>query len=156
MALSLLAVVVLCCGGLTGIDLIFGDDPSTATENTAAEQTEAPKFVAPVTTTTPVPAAATTGPAPSLAPTARKAVAPTSSSPKPQPKPTVTKKASPKPKATTRKPTPKPTKTTKAPTRTVTPGAFCSPEGATGVSKKAKAYRCTRETGEKQARWRPI
>lgn len=37
----------------------------------------------------------------------------------------------------------------------VTPGAFCSPEGATGTGKKnGKPYTCTREPGEQRARWR--
>ena len=37
----------------------------------------------------------------------------------------------------------------------VTPGAFCSPEGATGTGKRSgKPYTCTREPGEQRARWR--
>ena len=37
----------------------------------------------------------------------------------------------------------------------VTPGAFCSPEGATGIGKRnGKPYTCTREPGEQRARWR--
>ncbi len=37
----------------------------------------------------------------------------------------------------------------------VTPGAFCSPEGATGTGKKnGKRYTCTRHEGEERARWR--
>lgn len=42
------------------------------------------------------------------------------------------------------------------PVRTVTPGAFCSTRGATGVSKAGKRYRCTTKTGDDRLRWRPI
>jgi serine/threonine protein kinase len=38
--------------------------------------------------------------------------------------------------------------------RVVTPGAFCSPEGATGVTSAGTPMRCVRKEGEEQARWR--
>lgn len=38
--------------------------------------------------------------------------------------------------------------------RVVTPGAFCSPEGATGVTSAGTPMKCVREEGEDQARWR--
>ncbi|MGI5225424.1 serine/threonine-protein kinase [Actinoallomurus sp. CA-142502] len=38
--------------------------------------------------------------------------------------------------------------------RTVTPGAFCSPEGATGVTSAGTPMECVRKEGEDQARWR--
>jgi hypothetical protein len=36
----------------------------------------------------------------------------------------------------------------------VTPGAFCSPVGATGVTKAGTRMRCTLKAGEDRARWR--
>jgi hypothetical protein len=52
-------------------------------------------------------------------------------------------------------PTPTPRQSTRpksqAPQRTVTPGAFCSPPGATGVGKNGATYTCK---GPGQARWR--
>jgi outer membrane biosynthesis protein TonB len=73
-------------------------------------------------------------------------------------KPATTKKPATHP--TTHKPTPKPKPTTRKPTTkppaagAVHPGAFCSPEGATGHTSKGTLMRCTRKAGEKQARWR--
>jgi outer membrane biosynthesis protein TonB len=55
----------------------------------------------------------------------------------------------PAPKPTTKKPTPKPTTA-----GAVHPGAFCSPEGATGRTSKGTPMRCTRKAGEDRARWR--
>jgi hypothetical protein len=44
-----------------------------------------------------------------------------------------------------------PTTTTPTPVRDVTPGAFCSPEGATGVTKKGVTVTCK---GPAPLRWR--
>ncbi|MEU8760169.1 hypothetical protein [Streptomyces sp. NPDC048659] len=77
--------------------------------------------------------------------------------PKPTPTPAATK-PSPHPKPTTtpsRKPTQRPTPSRdtsgNSSNGTVTPGAFCSPAGAVGVSKKGVVYTCK---GPGQARWR--
>jgi serine/threonine protein kinase len=63
--------------------------------------------------------------------------------------------------ATTPAPRPRPrpstTTTSASPTkspRIVTPGAFCSPEGATGVTSAGTPMRCTLKAGEDQPRWR--
>ncbi|MEU4237099.1 hypothetical protein [Actinoplanes sp. NPDC026619] len=116
---------------------------------------------------TPVPPAATT---PAVEATTEAALEPTATAavavlPKPKattaratPKPTTPK---PKPKPTTAKPKPKPTtakpKPTTKPTaggQAVHPGAFCSPEGATGHTTKGTLMRCTLKSGEDRARWR--
>lgn len=70
-----------------------------------------------------------------------------------QPAPVRTTAAVPKP-TTQKPPPPKPTTHAPAPARTVTPGAFCSPEGAVGVTSTGKAMRCTLKAGEDRARWR--
>ena len=56
---------------------------------------------------------------------------------------------------TTTKRKPKPTPTTGR-QQGITPGAFCSPEGALGVSKKGKPYVCRPKTPGDQARWLPV
>jgi hypothetical protein len=60
--------------------------------------------------------------------------------------PTSKPKIKPIPKATTVKPG--------ATQKSVTPDAFCSPQGATGVSTTGKAMRCTIVQGDDRARWR--
>jgi hypothetical protein len=59
---------------------------------------------------------------------------------------------------TPRTPRPRPTGTSSASSsaspRVVTPGAFCSPEGATGVTSAGTPMRCTLKAGEEQPRWR--
>jgi hypothetical protein len=40
------------------------------------------------------------------------------------------------------------------PVKPVRPGAFCSPEGATGQSADGTALTCVRVAGESRARWR--
>ncbi|MGH3390811.1 MAG: protein kinase domain-containing protein, partial [Actinomadura sp.] len=60
------------------------------------------------------------------------------------------------PKTPTRRP--RPTGTSSASSspspQVVTPGAFCAPEGATGVTSAGTPMRCTRKAGEDQPRWR--
>jgi hypothetical protein len=46
-----------------------------------------------------------------------------------------------------------PTRTT-PPARAVHPGAYCTPEGATGHTTAGTLMRCTRKAGETRARWR--
>jgi hypothetical protein len=84
--------LALCCGGVAAVGGVFGDDPQTATKDAAVEQTEAPRLVAPITTTA----------SPSLTPT-------TKAAPSSKPKPAVSKKATPNPRPTTKKPRPRPT-----------------------------------------------
>ncbi|GAA4505296.1 hypothetical protein GCM10023191_060740 [Actinoallomurus oryzae] len=59
--------------------------------------------------------------------------------------------------STSRRPRPHPSTTrptsSESP-RVVTPGAFCSPEGATGVTSAGTPMECVRKEGEDQARWR--
>ncbi|OFE14331.1 hypothetical protein BA895_10105 [Humibacillus sp. DSM 29435] len=60
------------------------------------------------------------------------------------------------------KPTPRPTSTptrtstpqAPAPIRVVSPGAFCSPEGDLGRTKKGTLMRCSTKLGDARARWR--
>lgn len=141
--LCVLAVVVLCgIGGVATLNAIVGDpEPKTT-----AAAGGAPQQVADIPTT-PDPTveafAPTVEPSPIAAPTTTKAKA----------KPTVTHKAVPKPKPTTKKPRPKPTRTSSG-HKVVHPGAFCSPEGAHGVTSKGTLMRCTKKSGEDRARWR--
>jgi outer membrane biosynthesis protein TonB len=135
--------------------LVAGCQPTSP----AADGTSAPVATTDATTdpaladaaadpTTVEPSATT---APTTRPPATTAAKPATTK-KPAAKPT-THKPAPKPKPTTKKPTPKPT--TKPPAAgAVHPGAFCSPEGATGHTSKGTSMRCTRKAGEKQARWR--
>lgn len=59
--------------------------------------------------------------------------------------------------STSRRPRPHPSTTrptSSESARVVTPGAFCSPEGATGVTSAGTPMECVRKEGEDQARWR--
>ncbi|GGM83226.1 hypothetical protein GCM10007977_100710 [Dactylosporangium sucinum] len=58
------------------------------------------------------------------------------------------------PKKTTKPPAPKTTAPGGGGGPIVTPGAFCSPEGAIGYTSKGTKMRCTRKPGEDRARWR--
>ncbi|WP_433213167.1 hypothetical protein ACQP00_01475 [Dactylosporangium sp. CS-047395] len=112
---------------------------------------------------------ASTSPSPSASPSPSQsavptptmdAVVPTTAVPPPA-LPTTTRPAP--AKTTTKPPAPKTTapaapKTTAppagGPVGNVTPGAFCSPEGAIGYTSKGTMMRCTQKPGEKQPRWR--
>jgi len=69
-------------------------------------------------------------------------------------------KATPKPVPTTKKPSSKPTpKPTPKPTQQgITPGAFCAPYGAYGLSSKGKLYRCEPSpySTSTRNRWEPV
>jgi len=51
--------------------------------------------------------------------------------------------------------TPAPTPTQTAETLVITPGAFCAPAGATGVSKTGVSYTCNTSSTDTRNRWRP-
>jgi cell division septation protein DedD len=152
--------LVLCCGGFLGLGA-FLDDPEQKNAAGAVTATlPAEPVAAPPSTS---PAVAATSPSPSSKPgrvsptprrSASKSTRPVTKSPRPRPttvRPTTT---APKPTKTA---TPKPTRTTAPQLPGVTPGAFCSPEGAVGIGKKnGKTYRCTKKAGEDRARWRPV
>jgi len=74
-----------------------------------------------------------------------------SNSPTPTPVPTPTVSNSSTPEAM-----PTPTQNTSPPTsaQLVTPGAFCAPAGATGVSKTGVAYTCKTSSTDTRNRWR--
>lgn len=55
---------------------------------------------------------------------------------------------------TTAKPTAVRTTAKPIPVRTVTPGAYCTTIGVTGVSKTGATYTCRQLAGETRARWR--
>lgn len=127
------------------------DASSVVDQTTAAPVTTAP--------TTTAPTIRPTLPSKTLTPrTTRPPVvtaAPTTRAPAPRtvaPAPTTR----PKPAPTTVRPKPAPTRTTPPPppAAAVHPGAFCSPEGATGHTAKGTLMRCTRKPGEDRARWR--
>lgn len=71
--------------------------------------------------------------------------------PTPAPAPTPSTKPTPRP-------APRPTRTSTpqapAPIRVVSPGAFCSPEGDLGHTKKGTLMRCSMKAGDNRARWR--
>ncbi|MEQ6897919.1 DUF1524 domain-containing protein [Microbacterium sp. KR10-403] len=75
------------------------------------------------------------------------------------PVPSATKAPSSTPSKTPaeKKPTPSPTKSSahkETALPVVHPGAFCTPEGARGVTVKGTAMRCTLKGGDSRARWR--
>ncbi|MFG3559038.1 hypothetical protein ACGGAQ_32160 [Micromonospora sp. NPDC047557] len=148
--------VLLCCGAgaigaLTDSDgdkkPVAAATAGTAATTTASDATD--RIVDGVSPTagaqpsaTPAPALSPT-PAPkrtSGTPTSRPVVKPTTS--KPKPKPTT---AAPKP--TTAKPKP-------PAVSTVHPGAFCSKQGARGVTKTGKPMVCTTTAADPKKRWR--
>jgi hypothetical protein len=139
--LSVLAVLVLCCGGSWIIGTVTGHDkPGSKTAQPLlvfpSAQAAAPDAVA----ASVVPATTSAAPAPT--PTRTTAAPKKTASPKPKPAPT------------TRKPTPKPKPTTVSAQSGVRPGAFCAPEGALGTTVKGTLMRCTLKAGEDRARWR--
>jgi cell division septation protein DedD len=69
--------------------------------------------------------------------------------PKPTPTPVVTVTPTPTPT-----PPPAPTPSPTATTATVTPGAFCSPAGATGKSANGTSYTCKTSDTDTRNRWR--
>ena len=91
-------------------------------------------------------ASATPAPSPTLAPTDL-----------PVPPPTVAPTIAPDPvhvDPTTDAPVPADTPTEQNDSSTVTPGAYCSDEGATGVTKKGKTEVCKATATDKRLRWR--
>ncbi|MEH1169448.1 hypothetical protein V6V47_29120 [Micromonospora sp. CPCC 205539] len=144
---------VLWIGGVAcGADSDTGSTPqaNASTQSAAADPTDTPPDDAPTTaasvetSTTPAPAAQST-PGPqrtSSKPTQRPAAKPTTSKPKP--------------KTTTTKPTPKPSTAKPKPPAlpVVHPGAFCSKQGARGVTKTGKPMVCTTTATDEKKRWR--
>ncbi|GAA0580878.1 hypothetical protein GCM10010172_77220 [Paractinoplanes ferrugineus] len=155
------AMIVLCVGGLVTLGLIVGD-PNPGKTKEAADQQARPAVALPASSSpaaesVPTVESTTAAPATTAAATVAPAAEPTTGKPttaRPTPRRTTAQPTrAPKPKPTTTRPKPRPT--TKAPTAgTVHPGAFCSPEGARGVTSKGTAMRCTFKSGDKQPRWR--
>jgi outer membrane biosynthesis protein TonB len=114
------------------------------------QQTNPPAVVSPNTDATSV-APTTTGASPTPTATVKNLVQTTPPTPSAKPKQATTR---PKPKPTTKKPTTKPTSKPPSGQQGVHPGAFCTPEGATGYTSKGTKMRCTRKSGEDRARWR--
>lgn len=103
----------------------------------------------PMLTPSPLPTATAT-PTPSSIPS-------TSVSPTPSPTPSATVTATPTPTPSLTQsatPSPSPTPTPTPTLATVTPGAFCSPAGATGVSKTGVSYTCKTSATDTRLRWR--
>ncbi|MGC4813172.1 hypothetical protein ACLQ29_21820 [Micromonospora sp. DT228] len=164
--------VLLCCGvGTIGALTDDDSDKKPVAVATATASTVRDRIVDNATVTaSPTPSAeASTTPSPALiptpgpqrtigAPTSRPVAKPTTSKPKakattPAPKPKTT---APKPKATTTAPKPKPTTAKPKPpaVSTVHPGAFCSTQGARGVTKTGKPMVCTTTATDAKKRWR--
>jgi cell division septation protein DedD len=140
---SLLALVLLCCGGAAVVrGFAGGSDDATGAATWQQPST------APLVTTQPAP------PVPTVPVTTVSAKPSKSKKPKKPKKPTTA--------PTTRKPATKPpTSPTVSPAPTapgpiVRAGAFCSPVGAFGVTATGKLMRCTRRAGEERARWRAV
>ena len=135
---SLLALVLLCCGGTAAVRALTGGSGDA----TGAATWQQPSTAPPVTTQ----------PAPPLPTVPVRTTSAKPSKSKKSKKPTT--------RPTTRKPTTRPTTsptatpTTTAPGPIVRAGAFCSPVGAIGVTVTGKLMRCTRRAGEERARWR--
>ncbi|MEV7328288.1 hypothetical protein [Micromonospora sp. NPDC093244] len=144
------AICVLLCCGVGTIGALTDDNgdekpvaAATATASIAGDRlVESAPTTAGVGPTTSALASPT--PAPVLSPTP--APQRTSSKPpsRPAAKPTISR---PKPKPTTAKPKPP-----SAPT--VRPGAFCSRQGARGVTKTGKPMVCTTTATDSRKRWR--
>jgi hypothetical protein len=141
------AVLALCCGGLLGLGLLVDEPGTNRAAATASEEARNPEPAAPAVRR------ATTAP---TSPPAR-SVAPTRTG-TPRPARTAT---TPAPARTTVKPKPATKPATKAPATVptrqgVTPGAFCSPEGAFGIGRKnGRLYQCRSVDGD-QARWKRV
>jgi hypothetical protein len=140
---SVLALALLCCGGVTLVKSFTGGGKSNAA---------APVFKSPAPAEEPTTSPATTSATPSATPTPRPATTPTTAKPTTKPKPTTAKPTTtkPKPKPTTAKPT------TTPPLPVVRAGAFCSPEGAFGVTKNGHLVVCKPSPTDQRNRWRPL
>ncbi|MFI5892221.1 hypothetical protein ACIA5D_19150 [Actinoplanes sp. NPDC051513] len=144
--ISLLALAVLCCGGVGLVRAFTGGDDAPDTGAVAGGWREPAPFARATTAAVPL--------VPRVAVRTSASKAPPKRTKRPSSKP-ATKKPTTRPttKPTTR-PTPSPTVTAEGPI--VRPGAFCSPVGAIGYTAKGKMMRCTRRTGEARARWRAV
>lgn len=156
------AVLALCCGGFLGLGLLVDEPGTNRAAATASEEAGNPAL--PVVRGTSVTTEITSSPKAGVAPAPSPSPSPSPSRSRSQssPKPTSPSSASPKPARTTTKPMPTTAKPTTAtptadPTRQgITPGAFCSPEGAFGIGKKnGLLYRCRSVDGD-QARWKRV
>jgi hypothetical protein len=151
------AVLALCCGGLLGLGLLIDDPGANRAAVTASAEARNPAVADPAPhRSAAAPAEVTSSPkAPGTAVPSTRAATST---------PARTRSATPKPARTTTRPAPtrttaKPEPATKSPTANptrqgVTPGAFCSPEGAFGIGRRnGRLYECRSEDGD-QARWK--
>jgi hypothetical protein len=137
--ISLVALAVLCCGGVGAVRALTGGDSPEAGP-VSGEWREA---------TPSAPAA--------LLPVPRVPVRISVSKTPKAPKASRTKRPSTRPatkatKTPTRRPAPAPT----AAGPIVRAGAFCAPVGAIGYTAKGKMMRCTRRPGDLRARWRAV
>jgi hypothetical protein len=142
--LSLLALAVLCCGGVGLITVFTGPSRPKAAGDSGAAQNNRPLLVFPSTSTP-------TSPTSSSDPTS---AAPVQAQPSVRAATSHKPVVKPKPKPTTRKPTPKPTKTTRPAGPFVHPGAFCAPRGARGVTSKGTPMVCKPSATDPRNRWR--
>ena len=104
---TVVAVVVLCLGGVATLGAVFGPSKATPTTAAAAEATPAEELAA-APSPEPTVEAVTTLPAPTSPPATRPVVKPTTARPRttvPKPRPTTKK---PKPRPTTEEPEPEP------------------------------------------------
>jgi hypothetical protein len=131
--LAVIAIVVLCVGGLAAIGALVGGGPKATAVMvmpSSSPATPSPTAAAPATSVTSARPATTTH----VSVTSARA------------------SARPKPKPTTKKPTPKPT--TPVVQMGVRAGAFCSPQGAFGLTKTGMLMRCKPSAKDGRDRWR--
>lgn len=127
--------------GLTAVAVLAGGCSSTAgsgDRSAPAATAAASRPAAPPPSASPAPAR----PAASIKPKPTRGT--------PEPNVTWTPTAKPKVKPVPTASTVKPGTSQKG----VTPGAFCSPQGATGYTRKDARMRCTIKPGDERARWR--
>jgi hypothetical protein len=162
------AVLALCCGGFLGLGLLV-DDPGANRAAVAASAEAGNPVIPPVQatsviteiTSSPKAGNTSTPSAPVSAASPSRSGGPATVRSTAEPMPVRTTKPAPIRTATTPAPEPEPTTATPTPTadptrQGVTPGAFCSPEGAYGIGKKnGRLYQC-RSVDDDQARWKRV
>jgi len=137
------ALVLIPLSGVAGA-AVYGDYGTPATTPTPRVSADATPVVTTPTASTVPTATATLAPTPTPEPPTPTPVPPTPTPEPPTPVPTT--------------PTPVPAAAPAAPSggiqQGVRPGAFCSPEGARGVTSKGTPMVCSTKPGDPRARWR--
>lgn len=153
---AILAFALAACG-TSKTKSISGQLVASPPADTPSASPFIPAVATPVPTNTPTPTP-TIAPSPTPSPTPVPKPTPT---PTPTPKPTPTPRPKPTPTPVPPTPTPVPPQPTPTPVPaqpldegTVHPGAFCTPDGAIGVSKDGDSMVCTTTSTDSRDRWR--